>query len=267
MELHSIFGITKPVIGMLHVPALPGAPRNTLGFSGIIDWILTDAQELAAGGIDGLIVENFGDIPFYPRRVQPHTVAFMTALSGEVRRRFDLPLGINVLRNDAESALAIAAAVRASFIRVNIHTGARLTDQGLIQGRAHETLRYRTTLGCDVKIFADANVKHSTPLAACDLSDEVRDIVARGAADAIIVTGTATGRPAAVEELTTAKAAAAGAPVIAGSGVDLTNVAAIFEAADGLIVGTAFKRDNITTNPVERERVRSLMEAVRKLRS
>src|SRR5881396_1049984 len=124
MELHSVFGITKPVIGMLHVPALPGSPRSTLGFNAVIDWVLTDAQELAAGGIDGLIVENFGDIPFYPRRVQPHTVAFMTALSGEVRRRFDQPLGINVLRNDAESALAIAAAVRASFIRVNIHTGA-----------------------------------------------------------------------------------------------------------------------------------------------
>ena len=136
---------------MLHVPALPGSPRNELSLNAIIDWVLTDANALAGGGTDGLIVENFGDVPFYPRQVPPHTVAYMTALAGEVRRRFKLPLGINILRNDPASALAIAAAVAADFIRVNIHTGARLTDQGVIQGTAHKTLRYRKLLGCDVK--------------------------------------------------------------------------------------------------------------------
>ena len=266
MDLYAMFGTTKPVIGMLHVPALPGSPQNTLGLKAIMDWVLTDAEALAGGGIDGLMIENFGDVPFYPRRVQPHTVAFMTALGGEVKRRFDLPLGINILRNDARSAVAIAAALAAGFIRVNIHTGTRLTDQGLIQGKAHETLRYRQVLGCDVKIFADVDVKHSAPLAARDLSNDVEEMVARGCADAIIVTGSATGRQTALEDLKTAKAAAGGAPVIAGSGVDLMNMAAILEAADGLIVGTAFKRHNITTNPVESQRVRPFMEAVRKLR-
>src|SRR6266568_693761 len=266
MELDSVFGTRKPVIGMLHVPALPGSPQNKLRLNAIIDWVLTDAEALAGGGADGLMIENFGDVPFYPRRVPPHTVAFMTALGRELRRRFDVPLGVNVLRNDSASALAVAAAVDAAFIRVNIHTGARLTDQGLIQGTAHKTLRYRKLLGGDVKIFADVDVKHSAPVAARELGDEVEEIVSRGGADAIIVTGSATGRQTAHRDLKTAKQAAGGAPVIAGSGVDLMNMEAVLDIADGLIVGTAFKLDSVTTNPVESERVRTFMAAVRPLR-
>src|SRR5947208_3001745 len=121
MELFDLFRVMKPVIGMLHVPALPGSPRNTRGFNSIVDWVLKDAEALAAGGIDGMLLENFGDVPFYPRHVPPHTVSFLTALGREVRHRFDLPLGINVLRNDSASAMAVAAAVGAEFIRVNIH--------------------------------------------------------------------------------------------------------------------------------------------------
>src|SRR5438552_13367150 len=265
MQLPDVFNIRKPVIGMLHVPALPGSPQNKLDFNAIIDWVLRDAEALA-GGADGLMIENFGDVPFYPRRVPPHTVAFMTALGREIRRRFDLPLGVNVLRNDPASALAIAAAVDADLIRVNIHTGARLTDQGLIQGTAHRTLRYRKLLGCGVKIFADVDVKHSAPVAARELGDEVEEIVSRGCADAIIVTGSATGRQTAHGDLKTAKQSAGGAPVIAGSGVDLTNMGGVLEVADGLIVGTAFKLDSVTSNPVESERVRAFMAAVRTLR-
>ena len=122
------------IIGMLHVPALPGSPRNELGFSAIIDWVLKDADALAARRRRCTPFENFGDAPFYPDRVPAHTVAFMTALGREVKRSFKLPLGINILRNDAEAAIAVAAAVSAEFIRVNVHTGARVTDQGLIEG-------------------------------------------------------------------------------------------------------------------------------------
>src|SRR5216117_4444971 len=119
MEPPDVFNIRKPVIAMLHVPALPGSPQNKLDFNAINDWVLRDAEALAGGGTDGLMIENFGDVPFYPRQVPPHTVAYMTALAGEVRRRFELPLGINILRNDPASALAVAAAVAADFIRVN----------------------------------------------------------------------------------------------------------------------------------------------------
>jgi membrane complex biogenesis BtpA family protein len=262
MQLLDLFKSVKPVIGMLHVPALPGSPRNTLALNAIVDWVLKDAEALAEGGIDGMILENFGDVPFYPGQVPPHTVAFLTLLGREVRRRFDRPLGINVLRNDARSAVAIAAAVEAEFIRVNIHTGARLTDQGLIEGMAHETLRYRKLLGCDVKIFADVDVKHSAPLARRDLAVEVEEALSRGCADAIVVTGAATGRQTAVEDLRIAKAGAGDAPVIAGSGVDATNLATVLEVADALIVGTAFKQDSFATKAVDADRVRTFLEAV-----
>ncbi len=250
------------IIGMLHVPALPGSPRNELDFTGIVDWVLKDAAAMSAGGVDALLLENFGDVPFYPGSVPPHTIAFMTAIGREVKRGFDLPLGINVLRNDAQSALAVASAVPAEFIRVNIHTGARVTDQGLIQGSAHETLRYRRMLGSDVQIFADVDVKHSAPLAVRGLREEVEELVSRGCADAVIVTGSATGNETALEDLKEAKRAAGAIPVFAGSGVHVENVSAVLEIADGVIVGTALKRDGVTANPVELERVRALVEAV-----
>ena len=250
---------------MLHVPALPGSPQGRLEFNAIVTWVLKDADALASGPVDALLLENFGDAPFYPRRVPPHTVAFMTAIAREVKREFRLPLGINVLRNDAESAIAIASAVSADFIRVNIHTGARVTDQGLIEGTAHETLRYRKLLGSDVKIFADVDVKHSVPVATRRLQDEVEEMISRGGADAVIVTGTATGKEAAFEDLRMAKDAASSASVFAGSGVDIENVAAVLKIADGVIVGTALKRDGITTNAVDVHRVRALLDVVRKL--
>jgi membrane complex biogenesis BtpA family protein len=149
---------------------------------------------------------------------------------------------------------------------VNIHTGARLTDQGLIEGIAHDTLRYRKSLGCDVKILADVDVKHSAPIAVRDLSEEVEEMITRGCADAIIVTGSATGKQTALEDLKAAKRAAGSVPVFAGSGVDRTNVGSVLQIADGLIAGTAFKHDGVTTNPVETERVRTLMELVKTLR-
>jgi membrane complex biogenesis BtpA family protein len=251
---------------MLHIPALPGSPRNELRLDEIIDWVLNDAASLSGGGVDGFLLENFGDAPFYPAGVPPHTVAFMTAIGREVKRASNLPLGINVLRNDAESAIAVASAVSAEFIRVNVHTGARVTDQGIIEGLAHQTLRYRKLLQSDVEIFADVDVKHSAPVAPRGLKIEVEELVSRGCVDAVIVTGAATASLTALEDLKTAKAAANRAPVFAGSGVDVWNVASVLDAADGAIIGTAFKRDGVTTNPVDPERVRALMEAVERLK-
>src|SRR5688572_14016028 len=136
------------VIGMLHLPPLPGSPRHQPRPPGQLESaVLQDADALAAGGVHGLMLENFGDVPFHPARVPPYVVAHMTAFAAAVRQRFsELPLGINVLRNDGQSALAIAAAVGASFIRVNVLCGARLTDQGIIQGIAHDLMRDRANL-------------------------------------------------------------------------------------------------------------------------
>jgi len=258
-----MFGSRKLVIGMLHAPALPGSPGNKMDLGGIVERVLEDAGALAEGGIEAFVIENFGDVPFYPGQVPPHTVAFLTALCKEVKRyHTNLPLGVNVLRNDAESALAIAAATGAEFVRVNIHTGARLTDQGVVEGMAHQTLRYRKLLGVDVKIFADVDVKHSAPLAARDLKTEVEELVSRGCADAVIVTGAGTGHQTSFDDLKVVKSAVGEKPVIAGSGVNVSNVAEVFKIADAVIVGTSLKRDGITTNPVDPERVRKFMEAV-----
>ena len=208
-------------------------------------------------------MENFGDAPYYPNRVHPQTVAYMTLIGQEIRDAFPKPLGINVLRNDALSALAIATAVGAQFIRVNVYMGARVADEGLIQGEAHRVVRYRRELGSDVRIFADVAVKHSTPLGAMDLKDEVRDTILRGKADAIVVSGSATGSETSIDDLKRAKEAAAGVPVLAGSGVTVGNVAETLAHADGIIVGTGFKVDGVTTNPVDPARVRELLRIAR----
>ena len=263
MKLDTLFGIPNPVIGMLHAPALPGSPQNTLSFEEIIGWVLEDADALASGGIHGLILENFGDAPFYPRQTPPHTATYLTRIASEVKQRVGLPLGINVLRNDAITALAVAAAAGAEFVRINVHTGARLTDQGLIEGAAHSSLRYRREIGAEAKIFADVDVKHSAPLAVRALSDEVQELVERGRADAVIVSGSATGKATSIDDLRTARHAAGGAPVIAGSGVQIQNVVEVLSVADGVIVGTSLKHDGITTNRVDANRVREFMRAMR----
>ena len=184
-----------PVIGMLHAPPLPGAPHYDGDWPAVVKRVCDDAETLTAGGVDGLMLENFGDAPFLPGRVEAVTVAAMTALAHEVTRRFPLPLGINVLRNDGRSALAIAAVVGARFIRVNVLCGARVTDQGIITGIAHDLLRERAALGAtNVRILADVDVKHSAPLAPRSLVDETHELVARGGADAVIVSGAATGQ-------------------------------------------------------------------------
>ena len=262
-RIKRVFKRRKPIIGMLHLPALPGSPLNRLAIDAIRSHLLKDAEALATGGVDGFILENFGDTPFYPGKVPSHTVAFMTVLALDVRRSFALPLGINVLRNDAESALAVACAAGAQFIRVNIHSGARVTDQGLIEGKAHETLRYRKFLGSDIQIFADADVKHSAPLGVRPLRDEVEELVQRAGADAVIVTGRASGQQTATEDLKVAKEAASAVPVYAGSGVSIADVYDVLKVADGLIIGTTLKVDGIISNPVDVVRVRQLVDTVR----
>ena len=248
-----------PVVGMLHVPPLPGAPRYGGDLQSIRARVLEDAQALRDGGVHGLMLENFGDVPFFPQRVPANVVANLTALACEVRGRFDLPLGINVLRNDGRAALAIAHAAGAAFIRVNVLCGARLTDQGIIEGIAHDLLRHRVALGADVKILADVDVKHSAPLAERPLADEVADTLHRGLADGLIVSGWGTGQPADPQHVRQVKQAAGAAPVFVGSGVLAENTADYLPISDGFIIGSAFKRDGNVANPVDPDRVREIM--------
>jgi uncharacterized protein len=233
-------------------------------FERIRQFVLADASALAEGGVDGLMIENFGDVPFYPARVPAHTISFLTTLSGEVKAHYRLPLGINVLRNDGMAAIAIAAAIQAEYVRVNVYTGARLADQGILQGEAHDVARYRRTLGIKAQIWADVAVKHSAALGHRSLEDEVEDTVERGLADAVIVSGTATGKPALFEDVRTVKRHARGAPIYIGSGVDASNVEGLLDVADGVIVGTALKRGGEVSAPVDTIRVRTLVSSVRR---
>lgn len=253
-----------PVIGMVHLGALPGAPGFKSDLGAVRAAAVADAQALCEGGVDGLMIENYGDVPFYPGKLPAETVAGLTAMACAVRAEVDLPLGINALRNDGCAAMGIAKAVDAQFVRVNVLSGARVTDQGIVEGIAHELLRLRKSLGAeDVKILADVNVKHSAPLGEGKLEDEVADLIHRGCADAVIVTGAGTGCATDREELVRVKAVAGGTPVFVGSGVTGASAKGLIESgADGLIVGSWLKEDGDVGRKVDVERVRELMGAV-----
>jgi len=263
MSLAAIVGVEKAVIGMVHLGALPGTPRWMGSMDAVIHAATEDARGLADGGVDAFLVENWGDAPFTAGRVDAATVAAMAVVIGEIKRAVALPFGVNVLRSDALSALAVAVAAGARFVRVNVHVGAVATDQGIVQSGAYDSLRYRRLLGLDVKILADVQAKHGMPLAPIPLEREARDCVSRGLADGLVVSGVATGEPTAVSDLECVRGAVPHVPLLVGSGATAETAARLLSIADGLIVGTAVKRDGIVTNPVDPRRVRRLVEAAR----
>ncbi|MFT3774230.1 MAG: BtpA/SgcQ family protein [Minicystis sp.] len=255
------------LIGVIHLRPLPESPRYDGDLAGVITSAASDARALAEAGFDGIIVENFGDAPFVPDRVSPVTVASMTACAIAVRTAAPgLALGINVLRNDAEAALAIAVAARADLVRVNVHTGSRVTDQGLIEGRAHATLRQRRALGAErVALFCDVDVKHSAPLAARPIGEEAHDLAERGLADAVLVTGSGTGRGAARADLE-AVLASVRVPVLVASGVTESTLGEV-RAAHGVIVGSCLRASGRAGDPIDVEIARRFAAAYRASRA
>ncbi len=262
MDLAQIFQTARPVIGVVHLLPLPTSPRWGGSLHAVIERAEQEATALATGGVNGIIVENFFDAPFAKDCVDPAIISAMTLIVERLKGLVTVPLGLNVLRNDARSALAIAACTGAPFIRVNVLTGVMATDQGLIEGQAHEILRYRRELGCDVKILADVLVKHAHPLGTPHLTVAVKDTIERGLADAVILSGWATGSPPLLEDLESAKAAAKNTPVLIGSGANLDNVATLCQAADGVIVSSSLKRHNDVNNPIDPVRVSQFIEAM-----
>ena len=264
MDLKQVFKTPNPIIGVVHLLPLPTSPRWGGSLKAVIDRAEQEATALAAGGVDGIMVENFFDAPFPKDHVDPAVVSAMTVVTQRLMNMVTLPIGLNVLRNDAQSAFAIASCVQAQFIRVNVWTGIMATDQGLIEGRAHEMLRYRRELGCDVKVFADVLVKHARPLGSPNLTTAVQDTIERGLADAVILSGWATGSPPSLEDLELASAAAHGTPVFIGSGADWENISKLMTAADGVIVSSSLKRQGKREQAIDPIRVSRFVEATRR---
>jgi membrane complex biogenesis BtpA family protein len=248
---------------MVHLKGLPGTPGYGGSLAAVFDAALEDTRALVDGGIDAIMVENYGDVPFRKSGVEPHTIAVLALVAAEIRRLTPKPLGVNVLRNDAIAAIGIAAVCDAAMVRVNVHTGAMLADQGIIEGDANATFAYRMKLGSAVKIMADVNVKHARPLAHFPVEESAADAVERGLADALIVTGSRTGAASDRDELRRVRAAVA-APVLVGSGVTADTIGELLGLCDGAIVGSWLKRDGDVAMPVDRERVMLLMEVARR---
>ena len=265
--LEELFGTTKPVIGVIHLLPLPGSPR----FSGQIEAMLARAEQeaasLASGGADAIIVENFFDAPFAKNRVDMATACALTLAAKRIKEISQLPLGINVLRNDGHAALAVAAACQAEFIRVNVLTGAMVTDQGVIESEAHELMMYRRMLGMEtqIRILADVMVKHAVPLGVgAQIGQMAKDTVFRGMADGIIVSGVATGSAPPLEDLQAVRHALPKTPIFVGSGISRENVGAMLGIADGIIVASSLKRQGVLENPVDVDRVRALVDSVKR---
>jgi len=253
------------LVGVIHLPALPGSPRSELGAAECSASAAADARVLAEAGYDAIIVENFGDTPFFATRVPAITVAAMTACAVAVRAAAPaVALGINVLRNDAESALAVAVCTGAAFVRINVHTGARVTDQGLVQGEAATTLRLRRALGAEnVAVWADVNVKHSAPLGgARPLVQEVEDLTKRGMADVVLVTGEGTGKGVDLEKLAAVKRAS-GKPVLVASGATLATLGALAASANGVVVGSALRQGGIPGGAIDARLAKEFAAAFR----
>lgn len=264
MNLEQIFKTPNPIIGVVHLLPLPTSPRWGGSLKAVIDRAEQEVTALASGGVDGVIVENFFDAPFTKNQVDPAVVSAMTLIIQRLMNLVTLPVGINVLRNDAQSAIAIATCVSAQFIRVNVLTGVMATDQGLIEGQAHQLLRYRRELGSDVKILADVLVKHARPLGSPNLTTAVQETIERGLADGVILSGWATGSPPTLEDLELASAAANGTPVFIGSGASWENISTLMQAADGVIVSSSLKRRGKIEQPIDPIRVSQFVEAARR---
>jgi len=264
MSISTLFPLTPAVIGMIHLKPLPGSPDFNGTMSDAVEKALQEADILAAGGVDGIIVENFWDSPFPKEKSDPVTVSGITVCVREIVKAVKVPVGVNILRNDALSALSVAHVTGAAFIRVNVLTHAMVTDQGIIEGCSYDLSRLKKRLSSSVHVFADVMVKHAYPLAAMDIATVAKDTASRGGADVLIVSGTGTGAPIAIEDARRIKEAVPEVPLASGSGVEPGNIIDLSEYIDLFIVGTYFKKDGKVENPIDPERVSSLVEMVRR---
>jgi membrane complex biogenesis BtpA family protein len=261
--LTPLFSNSKPIIGVIHVAALPGAPANTLPVSEIIAQAIREAAIYSDCGVDGVIIENMHDTPYLRGAVGPEIVAAMAVIGHAVKNESRLPTGIQILAGANIEAMAVAHAANLDFIRTEAYAFAHVADEGVIQSSAAALLRYRKMIGAErVQVWADVKKKHSSHAITADVSlGATAEAVEFMRGDAVIVTGSVTGEAPKIADVEEAKAHCR-APVLLGSGIDADNIADFYQAADGFIIGSYFKADGNWPNPVEAERVRRLMAQV-----
>jgi uncharacterized protein len=265
MSFQDLFGDRKPLIGVLHLLPLPGAPLYDGAMQQVYDQALAELEIFKHHRLDSVIVENFRDMPYFPGRVPAETVAAMAAVSREIVRAADLPVGINVLRSDGEAAIAVATASGAHYVRINVHMGAVVADQGIVQGSSQFSVRLRSALKSRALIFADVGVKHAAPIAGRSLDIETRDLAERGLADAIIVTGDRTGVETSIADVDVVRRSTT-LPLLVGSGATPENIAQMLPKVNGLIVGSYFKKDGAGHKLVDESRVERFVRRFAELR-
>lgn len=226
----------KPIIGMIHMPALPGAPDNTKSMKELTEFALVEAGKLEGAGLDACIVENVGDTPLFKQDLPPYSVAAMATVTREVVRQTKMKVGVNMLRNACEEALSVAHVAGAEFIRCNVLIGAYATDQGIIEGCAARVARLRKTLGSEVLVFGDVHVKHAYPIFNVEIEYAAQDLAERGGADAVIVSGARSPVPPSFDRVKKVRDAIK-KPVLIGSGISLSNARQFYQNSDGIIIG------------------------------
>jgi len=268
-SLVDMFGVYKPVIGMVHLWPLPGSPGYAgYGMNDILDYARRDAEALIEGGVDGLVVENMWDLPYYAgTNPRLESVVAQGVAARKIKEMAGMPVGVNVIHNGWLAELSIAVAAGLDFIRVCILTGARLWDTGDFDtGCAADLLRRRKELDAEhVKLFADVDKKHSVPFPGIDLETHI-EWTEFYRPDALIVSGRMTGDAPDLDKVRRAREAAT-RPILMGSGTTAENIAAFLQYADGAIVGTSLKIDGVMENPIDAERVRRYVEAVKEVRA
>jgi len=258
-----LFDQSHRLVGMLHVPALPGTPAHSMDITAIVDHVVSEAQTLIAAGFNALLLENMHDAPYLKGQVGPEIVASMTTVARAVRAETTLPLGIQILAAANREALAVAKAAGLQFLRAEGFVFGHVADEGYIDACAGELLRYRKLIGAeDVQVFCDLKKKHSSHAVTADVSlAETAQAAEFFQADGVIVTGTATGAPADPADLDEVKAATK-LPLLVGSGITPESVAEALEVADGVIVGSSIKQDGHWANPIDLDAAKRVVEAV-----
>jgi uncharacterized protein len=262
-----MFPSPKPVIGVIHVGALPGTPAGESSVDALAELAAGEAAAYRAGGVDGIIVENMHDVPYLRGRVGPEVVAAMAVVGREVKRESGLVVGVQILAGANVEAVAVAHAAGLDFVRAEGYAFAHIADEGWIESSAAELLRYRRMIGAGrVRVWADVKKKHSSHAVTTDISlGETAEAVEFMRGDAVVVTGSVTGRPPRVEDVREVKEHCR-LPVALGSGVDADNLAGFYQEADAFIVGSYFKKDGHWANPVDPTRVARLMEVATRLK-